>query len=105
MALKLFTQGSTNIATTPNIDVPTNPKATTDADSAPTLSGALFTAIYPDDSTTDTIERITSSSALETVYSNLAATKGFRIKCYDDASQIGMDAYKEAEKYISFSLH
>lgn len=90
MALKLFTQGSTNIATTPNIDVPTNPKATTDADSAPTLSGALFTAIYPDDSTTDTIEKIIASSALETEYSNLAATKGFRIKCYDDASQIGI---------------
>jgi len=90
MALKLFTQGSSDIATTPNIDVPTNPKATTDADSAPTLSGAIFTAIYPDDSTTDTIERITSSSSLETPYSNLEVTKGFRIKCYDDASQIGI---------------
>jgi len=87
MALKLFQKGQSSSLTNFNIDVPTNPKATTESAS---LSGRIFSAIYPDDSTSDNFEEIINGAGITTPYSNLTTTNGFRINCYDSTSQVGI---------------
>lgn len=86
MALKAFQTGQTVVSSVFNYNVPTNPKLTTES----TFSGdkRLFTVIYPDDTSLDTITEFGSSA--NTSYSNLETTEGFRIKCYDSASQEGI---------------
>ena len=86
MSLKAFQTGQTSVSSVFNYNVPTNPKLTTES----TFSGdkRLFTVIYPDDSNLDTITEFGSSA--NTSYSNLETTEGFRIKCFDSASQEGI---------------
>ena len=86
MALKAFQTGQTVVSSVFNYNVPTNPKLTTETG----FSGdkRLFTVIYPDDTSLDTITEFGSSA--NTSYSNLETTEGFRIKCYDSASQEGI---------------
>jgi len=80
---------SYNTAGNDYYDVPTNPKLT--------LGGyqtgdKLFTIIYEDGSiSNDTIERAVSSGTIHTQYSNLHNTNGFSIRCFDNATNTGVD--------------
>lgn len=88
MALKLYNKGSSSVATSFNYDVPTNPRITNE--SAYSGSTRVFSILYPDDSTSESFNEVTSGSGLLTEYSNLTTTKGFRIRCYDSVSQTGI---------------
>ena len=86
MTVALFTKGG---ASASNIDVPTNGKIT--ANNTYTVDGTrLFTAIHPDASETGSSDSHTYelvSGATE--MSNLATTKGYRIKTFQTATQTG----------------
>ena len=97
MALKAFQTGQTVVSSVFNYNVPTNPKLTTE--SAFSGDKRLFTVIYPDDSSFDTITEFGSSA--NTSYSNLETTEGFRIKCFDSASQEGIQFNPSASDLLN----
>ena len=70
-------------------DVPTNPKLTLGSYAT---GDKLFTIIYEDGSiTNDTIERPVSSGDIHEEYSNLHNTNGFSIRCFDNATNTGVN--------------
>lgn len=87
MTLKAFTKGLTSASSQFNYNVPTNPKLTTESTHS-TEGDRLFTIIYPDDSTVETITEY--GGLVNTSYNNLETTSGYKIKCYDSASQEGV---------------
>ena len=87
MSLNVFNKGQFGSGSpTYNKDCPTNPVMTT------TQTGTLYAAIQEDDSSARTTKfaEVVSSAGLETEYSNLTNTPGYRIRCFDNASQAGI---------------
>ncbi len=79
--------------TSPNsfYDVPTNPRIYTAGFNFAT-GDKLFTIIYEDGSVSnDTFQRPISSGNIHTEYSNLHATDGFSIRCFDSHSNTGLN--------------
>lgn len=89
MALRVFNLGETVVSANSNENTPTTPVATTE--SAYTNTNAIISAVYPDDTTQESIHRITSASNVGTEYSNLEKTEGNILKVYDSFSAEGID--------------
>ena len=89
MALRVFNLGETTVSANSNENTPTTPVATTET--AYTNSNAIISAVYPDDTTQESIYRITSASNLGTEYSNLEKTEGNILKVYDSYTTEGID--------------
>lgn len=89
MALRVFNLGETTVSANSNENTPTTPVATTE--SAYTNTNAIISAVYPDDTTQESISRITSASNVGTEYSNLEKTEGNILKVYDSYSTEGID--------------
>ncbi len=83
--------------TSTNYQVPTNPHINI----VKTLSSTdrLYTAIFPDDSNTAlTIDEVGTSTA-NTERQNLANTEGYKIKCYDSATDEGVKLIDATSNY------
>ena len=81
-----------------NYDTPTNPLVTFNPLYGATDANRVFSIVYKDDSVTKTssndlitVEEPISSAGLMTEYSNLSATNGYSIRCYDSFSQTGLN--------------
>jgi|TARA_R100000081_G_C4820527_1_gene179501 hypothetical protein len=110
MTLKVYKKGvAHDYITEFNFDVPTNPRITTSSDSpSSTISatdGRLFGAVYKDGSEVGTYDEIKSSAGF-VEYNNLTNTEGYRIKCFDYASNTGiqLDTVLDLEARYYFVL-
>ena len=97
---------STDIKFTPvNYDVPTNPHMNL----AKTLSSTdrIFTGIFSDDSNDTIVFNEVGTSTSNTERENLAATEGYKIKCYDTNSGEGVQLIDATNNYSdsAFSEH
>jgi len=72
-----------------NYDTPTNPLLSFSP--AITSTNRVFSIVYEDDTATTTIEEAVSTKTLLGEYSNLHATDGFSIRCFDAFNNIGLD--------------
>ena len=89
MALIVLSQGnSSSIPSTDNENTPTNPRA--HCNSGLTNNQRVFAAIYPDGNTTESFNKIPSATSIDSVFTNLSNTPGFRINCYDSLTQEGI---------------
>ena len=86
MVVKAYKSGTTTITSDYGWNVPTNPRLTTE--STFSTSTRLYTIIYPDDTTDEDITEF--GGVANNPYNNLETTEGFRIKCYDSASEEGV---------------
>jgi len=85
MVVKAYKAGATTITSDYGWNVPTNPRLTTESTFSNTR---LYTIIYPDDTTDEDITEF--GGVANNPYNNLENTEGFRIKCYDSASEEGV---------------
>ena len=86
MSLNVFNKGQFGSGS------PTYNKLSNKSVMTTTQTGTLYAAIQEDDSSARTTRfgEVVTSAGLETEYSNLVTTPGYRIKCYDNASQAGI---------------
>lgn len=95
---------SYNTTANNNYNTPTNPlislfaSGTTNPAYSATDANRVFSIVYKDDSVTKTssndlitISEPISSAGIMTEYSNLSATNGYSIRCYDSFSQTGLN--------------
>jgi len=89
MAVRVLNLGEQTVSSSSNQNTPNNPML--NCDSLVSSTNPLAVVVYPDDTTSESIEEIVSSADMLTDLSNLEKTEGNTLKVYDSFSGEGVD--------------
>ena len=89
MAIRVLNKGELTPSSASNQNTSNNPMV--HCDNLVSSTNPLAVIIYPDDTTSETIQRIVLAADMLTDYSNLEKTEGNTLKVYDSFSQEGID--------------
>ena len=89
MAVRVLNLGEQTVSSASNQNTPNNPML--NCDSLVSSTNPLAVVVYPDDTTSESIQEIVSGADMLTDLSNLEKTEGNTLKVYDSFSGEGVD--------------